>query len=340
MAGTRGGKQDGKPIKVLLVDDGHSDCNSIGGSLGKEQNFEYNLVRPENLHQAMDIKDDESTIVLLAADPTLKQVKTILKRIPETSANVPVLIVPNCGGSSETRESSQQIKRMNNQLDQKMARFLRRSLRRLQLRSGLAHLALTDDLTGLYNRQGFLLFGSERMKMASGIKKNLLLFFADLDNLKEINDRFGPQEGDRALVKTGDIFRKTFRNSDLTARFGGDEFTALVVEDMGQSAESISRRLQKNMDHLAAAEDRYQLSLSVGMTRYVAETRASLKKLLAQAAQSQNEQIRAKRAEANTKSVLAFPVPADGAARTTFRVAEACWHKATRRERKTSARDS
>ncbi len=147
----------------------------------------------------------------------------------------------------------------------------------------LSHLAISDELTGLYNRRGFLVLGSERMKLAHGMKKNVLLFFADLDNLKQINDQFGHKEGDQALLKTAEIFRNTFRNSDIIGRFGGDEFTALVIEEYGQTADTICRRLQDNMAELAGNNTQYPLSLSVGMTRYAAEMRSSLHKLLAQA---------------------------------------------------------
>src|SRR6266436_2162565 len=178
----------------------------------------------------------------------------------------------------------------------KLARILRRGLPQNQIELELSHLAISDELTGLYNRRGFLVLGSERMKLAHGMKKNVLLFFADLDNLKQINDQFGHTEGDQALLKTAEIFRNTFRNSDIIGRFGGDEFTALVIEEYGQTADTICRRLQDNMAELAGNNTQYPLSLSVGMTRYAAEMRSSLKKLLAQADQALYKQKQANHA--------------------------------------------
>jgi diguanylate cyclase (GGDEF)-like protein len=187
------------------------------------------------------------------------------------------------------------------------------------MESELSHLAISDELTGLYNRRGFLLLGSERMKLAHGMKKNVLLFFADLDNLKQINDQFGHGEGDQALLKTAEIFRNTFRNSDITGRFGGDEFTALVIEEYGQTADTISKRLQDNMAELAANNTQYPLSLSVGMTRYAAEMRSSLKKLLAQADQALYKQKQASHATPGGNPPVMFPGSRQGFAQYGFR---------------------
>ena len=191
-----------------------------------------------------------------------------------------------------------------------IARALRCALRQYRTQARLSWLALVDDLTGLCNRRAFLLLAREHMNLARRKKKALLLFYADLDNLKQINDQFGHQEGDRALRQAADIFRATFRKSDITARFGGDEFAALVREDAGYGAKAISGRLRKNMQELAAREHRYRLSLSVGMTRYVPESSESLEDLLARADHALYRHKRVAR-PAWRKGLLAFPVPAE-----------------------------
>jgi two-component system, cell cycle response regulator len=202
----------------------------------------------------------------------------------------------------------------------------------------LSHLAISDELTGLYNRRGFLLLGSERMKLAHGLKKNVLLFFADLDNLKQINDQYGHQEGDQALLKTADVFRNTFRDSDITGRFGGDEFTALVIEDFGHTSETISRRLQDNMAELSANNTQYPLSLSVGMTRYAAEFRSSLKQLLARADQALYKQKQARRASAGGNPPAMFPGSRHGFSQFGFRARGASMTlRAHAKSRKSSA---
>jgi diguanylate cyclase (GGDEF)-like protein len=169
-----------------------------------------------------------------------------------------------------------------------------------------SQLAISDELTGLYNRRGFLLLGCERMKLARYRNKNLLLLYASLDNLKQINKQFGHPEGDRVLLKTAEIFRNTFRTSDILGRFGGNEFTALVIEEFELATDSISRRLQDNMSELAAANTRYPLSFSVGMTRYVAGAPSSLKTLLAQAKQALAKEKQANASNGGSSTVM-FP---------------------------------
>ncbi len=83
-------------------------------------------------------------------------------------------------------------------------------------------LAITDDLTGFFNRRGFLAAASQQLKLAQRDHLNVLLLFCDVDNLKAINDSFGHQEGDLVLVRAADALEETYRDSDLLARLGGD----------------------------------------------------------------------------------------------------------------------
>jgi diguanylate cyclase (GGDEF)-like protein len=170
------------------------------------------------------------------------------------------------------------------------------------------------------------------------MKKNVLLFFADLDNLKQINDQYGHQEGDQALLKTADAFRNTFRNSDITGRFGGDEFTALVIEDLGHTSDTISKRLQDNMAELSANNTHYPLSLSVGMTRYAEEFHSSLKKLLAQADQALCKQKQASRGALSGNPAVMFPGSRHGFSQFGLRAPDALIaHRARGKSRKSSA---
>lgn len=110
-------------------------------------------------------------------------------------------------------------------------------------------LSLTDELTGLYNRRGFFTLAEQQLKIANRLKKGPVLLSIDLDDLKWINDTFGHVEGDRALKETAHILRESFRDSDVMARIGGDEFVVLqlVDEDSG-AAETLTERLQNNLE--------------------------------------------------------------------------------------------
>jgi diguanylate cyclase (GGDEF)-like protein len=147
----------------------------------------------------------------------------------------------------------------------------------------LRHLALTDDLTCLYNRRGFFAAATQQLKLAQRNAQSLLLLFCDVDNLKKINDTYGHREGDLALIRTADALEQSFRGSDVLSRLGGDEFVALALETSNQTQEVILRRLEKNLKKSSAAESRYELSLCVGVARFDPKRPISLGELMGHA---------------------------------------------------------
>jgi diguanylate cyclase (GGDEF)-like protein/PAS domain S-box-containing protein len=141
-----------------------------------------------------------------------------------------------------------------------------------------------DDLTGLHNRRGFLDLAQQQFWTAERLNKPLLLFFADLDGLKLINDNFGHSEGDAALIQTAKILKASFRESDIIGRMGGDEFAALALEKDPSSAERIVRRIQKNIDEANLRRpQQYLLSVSIGVARCDDENGTTLEDLLVKA---------------------------------------------------------
>lgn len=148
----------------------------------------------------------------------------------------------------------------------------------------IAHLILIDDLTKLYNRRGFLSLAGQQLKAAGRAKRYLVVLFADFDSLKQVNDTLGHPEGDRALIETAEVLKETFRESDIIARIGGDEFAVLAIETNGSPIEVLAARLEENLDARNAREgQRYKLSLSIGLARYDYEHPCSIEELLARA---------------------------------------------------------
>lgn len=156
-------------------------------------------------------------------------------------------------------------------------------------------LSLTDELTGLYNRRGFLTLAVQQLKMANRFSGEVCLLYIDLDNLKLINDKFGHKEGDAALIETATILRKTFRESDIIARIGGDEFSVLAVGTT-DSCDDLATRLQENLKNTNISTKReYTLSLSVGTAHCDSKNPVSIEELLIQADMSMYEEKRLKR---------------------------------------------
>jgi diguanylate cyclase (GGDEF)-like protein len=135
-----------------------------------------------------------------------------------------------------------------------------------------------------------LALAGQQLRVARRNTQGLLVFFADVDNLKEINDTYGHQGGDLALVRTADALEQTFRNSDVIARLGGDEFAILALEASCENREVILRRLEKNIKGANAGESRHELSLSIGMSRFDPKHPVSLGKLIASADEAMYEE--------------------------------------------------
>jgi diguanylate cyclase (GGDEF)-like protein/PAS domain S-box-containing protein len=155
---------------------------------------------------------------------------------------------------------------------------------RKRMEEQLYVLSITDVLTGLYNRRGFITLAQQQLKIAKRQRKGMFLLCADLDDFKEINDAFGHNTGDLALIETADILKDTFRDSDIIARIGGDEFVVLQLEDTASTSEILGSRLQKNLEISNAKNDRaYTLLLSTGTAYCEPESICSIDELLVKA---------------------------------------------------------
>jgi diguanylate cyclase (GGDEF)-like protein len=159
----------------------------------------------------------------------------------------------------------------------------------------LRNLALTDDLTCLFNRRGFFAAATQQLKMAQRNSQTLLLLLCDVDDLKKINDTFGHHQGDLALIRTADALEQSFRGSDILARLGGDEFVVLASETSKQTQEIMLRRLENNLKKSGAVEPRYHLTLSVGMARFDPKRAITLGELMVQADKAMYEKKRSAR---------------------------------------------
>lgn len=105
--------------------------------------------------------------------------------------------------------------------------IIRNITSRKQYEEEIRTLSITDQLTGLYNRRGFIALVEQQLKIVERTKDGAILLFADLDGLKWINDNLGHNKGDEALVETASILKEIFRKSDIIARMGGMNLLSL-----------------------------------------------------------------------------------------------------------------
>jgi diguanylate cyclase (GGDEF)-like protein len=124
---------------------------------------------------------------------------------------------------------------------------------------------LRDELSGLYNRRGFLELSRQQLRLAARGQRGACLFFADLNGMKAINDGLGHEMGDRALASMASLLAGVFRDSDIVARLGGDEFAVLAADCDGAGTTVLRARVQAAVQNFnALSSEPFQLSISVG----------------------------------------------------------------------------
>jgi diguanylate cyclase (GGDEF)-like protein len=138
------------------------------------------------------------------------------------------------------------------------------------------------------NRHGFQLLAEQQLKMAARNRIAVALLFADLDHLKTINDRHGHAEGDQALARVAAAIRASMRESDIVARFGGDEFVVLLTGVTEKDVEQVvlGHLHERLATHNTAPDRHYDLSVSSGVAQYDPENPCTLQELIQQADES------------------------------------------------------
>ncbi len=178
------------------------------------------------------------------------------------------------------------------QVSELLIRAVRCAAKQYTLQAELGNLALTDELTGLYNRRGFTALAERQLKLGHRSGRGMLLFMMDVDHLKQINDSFGHLEGDCALQRMADVLEETFRDSDVVARLGGDEFAVLAIEAAGHCEATIKARLFELLKSISAKQSRYAISISLGVARFDPDSPTSIAELMLKADQAMYEQKR------------------------------------------------
>lgn len=129
----------------------------------------------------------------------------------------------------------------------------------------MERLAISDPLTGAANRRHFFNMAQKELKRAKRYEKNVALIMMDIDFFKKINDTFGHQAGDEALKAFVDCCRSLIRESDLLARFGGEEFCLLLPETDIRQAGQLAERLRGSLGYLRVCESGREFGFTVSM---------------------------------------------------------------------------
>ncbi len=170
--------------------------------------------------------------------------------------------------------------------------FVASYINRMQVE--IQDLTLRDDLTGLYNVRGFNLLAEQALLLAQRARQEFGILFIDLDNLKVINDNMGHGIGSATLVETAKLLNTTFRETDVIARIGGDEFVVAGQFDLESISAAIDRLQTCAASTFTDGGRRFALNFSLGYAA-VNDPRETVKELLMRADQAMYDDKRQKK---------------------------------------------
>ena len=138
----------------------------------------------------------------------------------------------------------------------------------------IAHMADHDALTGLFNRHRFQSEIERWVNYGTRYQRSGALVFIDLDNFKHVNDTYGHDAGDKHLVAFADILKRGLRNTDVVARWGGDEFALLLPETDGRAAMEVANKLLRLFNERLMEENgrKWEISGSLGIALFPSHT--------------------------------------------------------------------
>jgi len=190
------------------------------------------------------------------------------------------------------------IDRDPREFDEDDLALLRDLARMAEQELAAVQLATMDELTMLSNRRGFTALGQHALGLCRRLARPASLLYFDLDLFKQINDRFGHAEGDRALTSFAALLKQTFRESDVVGRLGGDEFAVLLTDtDAASQASAVARLERVVAEHNTATQRGYDILYSVGAVEMDPERHATIEALMADADALMYEHKRSRRGE-------------------------------------------
>ncbi len=278
------GDQEKKPLiyRVLVVDDQEQMRKTIAAILSKQ---EHQCVTASNGVEALN-KINQTRFDAVIADIVMPEMDGVVltREISSLYPNLPIMVMTGYSkehsAESVITAGARDFIEKPFSIDEFILRF-NKMMHNHEEEKALVTLLFTDELTGLHNRRRFSVLTEHWLKLAIRTKRRLSLLYMDLDNLKWINDQYGHKEGDQALIGFANILKNTFRESDIIARIGGDEFIALIEST---DDEVIMTRLLENIkDYNAKGSQRYVLSISVGTAHFDPEHPTPINELLSKA---------------------------------------------------------
>jgi len=280
-----------RPIKVLLVKhDPEEQSGGIRDALDGSNEIRLDVEQAEELSSGLERLSHGGVDVVLL-DLTLPDSRGMatFERTQAFAPHVPIIVITDHDDTElavATVQGGAQDYLVRGEVEtSEIVRSVRYAIERHRLLSALRGLSLLDELTGLYNRTGFLRLGEHYLRLARRSSRGGALLFFDIDRFRTINDAFGHHVGDRVLLKVTEVLQSIVRTSDLIARLGGDEFAILALESTAETLDGLDTRILDVVRELnESGKEPYSLSASVGFTRFESDASRSVEEMLEDAA--------------------------------------------------------
>lgn len=256
-------------IRILLVGEAKDACR-VRGLLDTKDSGNFHIAHVPDLSLAAErISTDPTDVLLLDLGSNQESCRECVQAARAAAPDVPMVVLAEYEDEllavDSLRQGAQDFLSKDRLDRTALVKSLRYSIERHRLQKNLHDLSLRDDLTGLYNRRGFMALAEQHLRILQR-KGAALLIYLDLDDLKLINDSHGHLEGNRALIVAANVLKACFRQSDILARLGGDEFCVLMTDAALDSAEQVRKRLQARTDFINGLSSwNFRISLSVGI---------------------------------------------------------------------------
>jgi diguanylate cyclase (GGDEF)-like protein len=181
------------------------------------------------------------------------------------------------------QELEERLRQRTEELEAANTALRNEAVLRKQMEAKVVRLSLTDELTGLNNRRGFLLQAEQLLKLVHRVHTQGWIIYIDLDGLKQVNRTLGHDAGDQLIVSAAKVLRESFRDSDVIGRIGGDEFVVFATGPSTPALE-IQERITQNIEHRNRCfPNDPPLTMSIGVIRCEPHSLNSLDDMIHQA---------------------------------------------------------
>jgi len=302
------------PIRILLIEDNPADAELFEQILRGTAAARYSVATVGRLAEVPGVlAGQRPDIVVLDLNlPDAKGMQT-LRRVMEEVPLTPVIVLTGSDDEEmgiRALQGGAQDYLVKDHVDSKsLPRALRYALERHRLQTTISQQSLTDELTRLSNRRGFLSLAPRLLDLARRSQSSHLLLCADLEGLHQINESLGYEDGDHALREAAHVLKCSFRDTDVLARLGGDEFAVLAIDAGSSDSNLMLRRITKEIETRNATPGRrFRLSLILGVQKWSSKENPYLEGWIERTDAAIKEEKRARRG-ARTSVLLAEMQP-------------------------------